>query len=156
MQEETAMTLISLREHPEYAPQAIAYFQKRWATENSRRVYEDCITHALDTKSSLPHWYLLLEGETIIGCAGLIPNDFISRMDLWPWLCALYIEEDYRGKNLASLLLEKAKTDARVAGFDTLYLCTDHVGYYERFGFHYLAEGYHPWGETSRIYACPL
>ena len=53
-------------------------------------------------------------------------------------------------------MLARAKTDARAAGYETLYLCTDHTVYYERYGFSYLGQGYHPWGESSRIYATPL
>ena len=48
------------------------------------------------------------------------------------------------------------KLNSEQAGFRTLYLCTDSVGLYERYGFAYLADGYHPWGETSRIYQCSL
>ena len=150
------MEIISVREKPEWTDRAIAYFQKRWASENSAMVYDDCIRHCLNTASPLPQWYLLVEGETVAGCAGLITNDFISRMDLYPWLCALYIEPEYRGHAYGSLLIEKGKQDARAGGFPKLYLCSDHVGYYEHYGFCRIGTGYHPWGETSGIFAADL
>lgn len=148
--------IISVKERPEYEKQAIVYFQKHWASDNSKMVYDDCIHHCILSKKPLPQWYLLYDVEKIIGCAGLITNDFISRMDLYPWLCALYIEKEYRGNSYGRLLIEKAKKDAKKSGFSCLYLCTDHVGYYEHYGFNYIATGYHPWGETSRIYEAKL
>ena len=146
------MHILSVREHPEKARQVITYFQQHWASEDSLMVYEDCIGSCLDADSPLPQWYLLLDGEKIAGCAGLITNDFISRMDLYPWLCALYVQPEYRGKGNAGLLIEKCKEDARRGGFRKLYLCTDHVGFYERYGFACIGTGYHPWGESSKIY----
>ena len=150
------MKIISVREQPEYVETAITYFQKHWASEDSAMVYDDCIRHTVTAEAPLPQWYLLLDGETPIGCVGLITNDFISRMDLYPWLCALYIEEDCRGQALGRLLIEKCKEDAKAAGFRKLYLCTDHVGYYEHYGFVRIGTGYHPWGETSGIFAAEL
>lgn len=33
---------------------------------------------------------------------------------------------------------------------------TDHNGYYEKYGFNYIGQGYHPWGDHSRIYELKL
>lgn len=149
------MKIISIRQHPEYADKAIAYFQQSWP-EVSPILYEDSISHSIGASQALPQWYLLQKNGEIIGCAGLITNDFISRMDLYPWVCAIYIAEAHRGKAYGSLLLEQAKKDAREIGFKNLYLCTEHIGYYEKYGFTYIGQGYHPWEEESRIYQAAL
>lgn len=145
--------LISVREKPETLEEVIAYFQRCWASEDSMMVYDDAIRSALMSDNPLPQWVVLKQDDQIIGCAGLIPNDFISRMDLWPWLCALYVDEAHRGKGWSRILVEAMKQKASELGFEHLYLCTDHIGYYERFGFHPIGTGYHPWGESSTIYA---
>ncbi len=147
------MIIISVRENPDYTSKAIEYFQRIWASPASMKVYEDSIKNSIDATNPLPQWYLLMEEDAVVGCAGLITNDFISRMDLYPWVCAIYIDENHRGNNYGSLLMEKAKTDAREGGFSNLYLCTDHVGYYEKYGFEHIGTGYHPWGDSSRIYS---
>ncbi len=150
------MEVISIKKSPEYKDRAIKYLQSKWASPNSMKVYDDCITNCITTLSPLPQWYLLIDNDRIIGCAGLITNDFISRMDLYPWVCAVFIEEEYRGNAYGSLLIEQAKIDAKAGGFSHLYLCTDHIGYYEKYGFKYIGTGYHPWGDSSRIYDAAL
>lgn len=146
------MNIISARECPEMIPRITQYIQSRWASDESMDVYTDCIARCGDTASPLPQWYMLEEDGVSAGCAGLIANDFISRQDLWPWLCALFVEPSFRGHELGRLLIERAVSDAQKAGYKSVYLCTDHIGYYEKYGFSYLATGYHPWGESSRIY----
>ena len=149
------MEIISVKTHPEYKEKIINYFISRWASEESKNVYIDCISNA-SRNDSLPNWYLLLENHKIVGGAGLISNDFISRMDLTPWLCALYIEEEYRGNNYGELLINKIKEDTLKLGYEYLYLCSDHVGYYEHFDFVKIATGHHPWGESSGIFECKV
>ncbi len=145
------MKLISVRENPEYKDKAIQYFQKSWKSVLPI-IYEDCITHSINARNPLPQWYLLEKDDKLIGCAGLITNDFISRGDLYPWINAIFIEETHRGNRYSALLIEKAKQDAKKAGFEYVYLCTDHIGFYEKYNFKYIGQGYHPWDEESRIY----
>lgn len=153
---EKTVRVLSVREETAFCEAAISYIAARWASERSRPVYENCIGSCIDSPSPLPQWYLLTADGGICGCAGLIPNDFISRMDLCPWLCALFVEERFRGRAWGRLLIERAKSDAAAFGYRNLYLATDHVGYYERYGFSYIGTGYHPWGESSRILRAPL
>lgn len=149
------MNIISIRETPGYAEKAMNYFPAKWPSV-APIIYQDSIKHSLTTPNPLPQWYLLEKNSEIIGCAGMITNDFISRMDLYPWICALFIEEQHRGNEYSTLLIEKAKQDAARAGFENLYLSTHHIGFYEKFGFDYLGQGYHPWNEESRIYGINL
>ncbi len=149
------MDLVSLRTAPERLELFIRYFSLHW---NNEAVYRDCMTACLQTASPLPQWYLLMDGETIVGGCGLIVNDFNARQDLWPWLCALFIEQSYRGHAYGAILLEHAKCEASTLGFPALYLVTDHVGYYEKYEFEFIGITSDPFGGTSRIYrstACP-
>lgn len=147
------MDMISVRQVPELAPRAIAYFQRHWATAETLMMYEDAINRSLGAANPLPQWYLLVENDRILGCAGLIINDFISRGELYPRLCALYVEEAQRGRGYGAKLIEHVAAETRRLGFPQLHLCTDLEGYYERNGFVYNGLRYHPRGEASRVYS---
>jgi len=145
--------IVSIRDNPEYLDMGIKYFTRSWGYE---KIYKDAIPSCINTTSTLPRFYLLMSGDVVIGCYGLITNDFVSRMDLWPYLCALYVDESERGNKLGSVMLEHAKSEAGKLGFNRLYLCTDHIGYYEKYGYEYIGIGYHPWDDESRIYGIEL
>ena len=146
----STIQILAVREHPEYLDRAVDYFASKWGVD--RKGYYDCISNSLTAESPLPRWYLMLKSGEIIGSYGLIVNDFISRQDLWPWLCALYVEESERGKALGSHLLAHGRVEAAKLGFKKLYLTTDHIGYYEKYGWRYIADGYGFSGDKGRIY----
>ena len=68
----------------------------------------------------------------------MIENDFHDRKDLAPNLCAVYTEEEYRGKGIAGRLLNMVVEDMRGKGISPLFLVTDHTGFYERYGWKFL------------------
>lgn len=150
--ENTEIVILRVRENPSMWRVFSDYIASKWTDEEGKRLYDDCIRSCLRAKNPLPEWFAAFRGETPVGCAGLIPNDFISRMDLMPWLCALYVNQEERGRGLAGRLIEEARAYAKKCGFEKLYLATDHTSFYERYGGVYIGDGVHPWRETSRIY----
>ena len=145
------MKIISLRENPEYLEKMLEYVKKAWPTVPGE-IYDDCMRHSISASGPLPQWYLLEDNGKAAGCVGLVTNDFISRMDLYPWICALYVEETHRGNYYSELLVDRASEDARRAGFKNVYLTTDHVGLYEKYDFVGIGYGYDVSGEKTRIY----
>ena len=79
-------------------------------------------------------WYLCVDNERIVGGLGVIENDFHNRKDLAPNICAVFVEEKYRSQGIAGKLLNMAVEDLRIKGISPVYLITDHIGFYERYG----------------------
>lgn len=131
--------------------EAARFFHAAWPGL-AESFYLDAMRHSSGEHQPLPRFYLLLKKGSPIGCYGLVTNDFISRHDLFPWFVALYVTEDERGQELGSLLLEHGIRETAQAGFSTLYLTTDHDGYYEKYGWTRIEDGYDRDGEPCRIY----
>ena len=91
---------------------------------------EQCVSRS----GGVPQWYMMMEDGRIIGGVGVIENDFHDRKDLAPNVCALYVEEDFRCRGIAGVLLRFVCDDMADFGIDTLYLITDHTSFYERYG----------------------
>jgi predicted N-acetyltransferase YhbS len=142
--------IISVRERSEYFERAVSYFSSKWDID--REIYETSILDSLTTANSLLRWYLMLKGDEIIGSYGLIENDFMVRKDLTPWLCALYVEESERRNGLGGKLLAHGLGEAAKLGFAKVYLCTEHIGYYERHGWRFSGMEESEFGGETRVY----
>ena len=116
-----------------------------------RKVYEESLVDCLITENPTPRWFLMLKGDEIIGSYGLIENDFMVRKDLTPWLCALYVEESERRCGLGGELLAHGLKEAAKLGFAKIYLCTDHIGYYERYGWSFFGMEESEFGGETRV-----
>ena len=53
-------------------------------------------------------------------------------------VCAVYTGEDYRCRGIAGNLLNMVTDDMKSKGVSPLYLVTDHINFYERYGREFL------------------
>ena len=124
--------LIRLADRPEIKERAARWFHEKWGVPQA--AYLESMEASLSGAAPVPQWYAAIELGRIIGGLGVIENDFHDRKDLAPDVCAVYTEEDRRGRGIAGALLSFACADMKARGMDTLYLVTDHTAFYERYG----------------------
>ena len=129
------LTYITLREQPQRKEQAAQWFHSKWGVP--QEAYLECMDAYLSGDTEYG-WYLCLNGEAIVGGLGVIENDFHDRPDLTPNVCAVYTEETHRKQGIAGHLLNMAVEDLRNKGTSPVYLVTDHIGFYERYGWEFL------------------
>ena len=129
------LSIITLREKPELIERAAAWFHSKWGVPE--QAYFACMQAYLSGESEYG-WYLCMDGEKIVAGMGVIENDFHDRKDLAPNVCAVYTEEAYRCRGIAGKLLGYVVEDCRKKGISPLYLVTDHIGFYEEYGWEFL------------------
>lgn len=134
-----ACRIAKLSERRDLKEEAAKWFSAKWGIPEG--TYRESIEKSF--ASDIPSWYVCLEDQKIIAGAGVIENDFHDRPDLSPNVCAVYTESHYRNRGIAGKLLDYICKDMRACGIDTLYLLTDHNGFYERYGweFYCMANG---------------
>mgnify|MGYP002738905531 FL=1 len=126
---------MKLTEKIEIKEKAANWFHEKWGVP--LEAYLDSMEAAING-DPIQEWYLCLDGDKIIAGMGVIENDFHDRKDLTPNVCAVYTEEQYRGKGIAGELLKFVVADNKAKGISPLYLVTDHKNFYERYGWEYL------------------
>ena len=94
----------------------------------------------------------ILKGDKVISILGLVNNDvligFISlfkydgdeRKDLTPWYATMYVKKEYRRMGYSKILNDNLIAEAIKLGYDKVYLKSDLVNYYEKFGAIYMED----------------
>ena len=141
---------IPVRDWPEAKEEIAAWFHERWHVP--LEAYRESIRDCLGNESGIPQWYVVVRGNKIIAGCGVIENDFHERKDLTPNICAVYVDEAYRNQGIAGFMLGFACEDMAAMGVRTLYLLTDHTGFYERYGWQFYCMAKGSDGELSRMY----
>ena len=138
---------------PALLHQAALWFHEKWdiPEEAYRESIEQCLRGG-----AVPQWYVVLNGDGAIAAgAGVIENDYHSRRDLTPNLCALFVEPACRRHGLAQGLLDFIRRDMAELGVERLYLMTEHTAFYERCGWSFLTTTIGEDGLPLRIYSAP-
>ncbi len=100
--------------------------------------------------------FIMVDGEKLVSFCTLTQRDCIKDDDMFPWVGFVFTSPEYRGKRYSGEIINTACKRAFLQGFDKVYLATDHVGLYEKYGFTYMENRIDIYDEESRIYCRQL
>ncbi|MDE6580151.1 MAG: GNAT family N-acetyltransferase [Ruminiclostridium sp.] len=144
------MNIYSVKNNAELCEKVKQYCKKNW-----NKVYEVFSETAdLSIKSDkLPQTWVLEQDNEIMGFYQLVYNDKLTYYtDLSPFVATLFVDEGARGHRYSEIMLTHAKSETTKLGYDKLYVSTDHIGFYEKFGFKEIGLDIYTWGSPTKIY----
>lgn len=100
--------------------------------------------------------YLLTEGENLLAFLMLADISNVQPTNLTKWIGYVYTYPEYRGKRFIERLIQRAKEDAKAQGYNNLYVSTDIVGLYEKFGFQFFKDATTVYNTPTKIYKAKI
>lgn len=95
---------------------------------------------------------LLTDGDELISFCTYAQKDDIQPTELTPWMGFVYTFPKHRGHRYVGLLFEEIERLAKQEHIAKVYISTNHIGLYEKYGCEYLTQMKDMNGEASRVY----
>lgn len=99
---------------------------------------------------------MLVEGKTLISFCTLAEQDDVRDTSLTPWIGFVYTFPEFRGHRYLGKLLEYAKNVAASEGATHIYISTNHIGLYEKYGYSFYKLMKDDENQDSRVYKINL
>ena len=96
------------------------------------------------------------EEGRVAGYCAVTRTDCIPGLAYTPYIGFVFVDESYRGGRLSQRLIICAMEYLETLGFEEVYLISDHVGLYEKYGFTAVDRKMAPWGREETIYSRKL
>ncbi len=95
---------------------------------------------------------LLIDGDELISFCTYAQKDDIQPTELTPWIGFVYTFPEHRGHRYMGLLFEEIERLAKEEHIREVYISTNHIGLYEKYGCEYRTQMNDMNGELSRVY----
>ena len=105
-----------------------------------------------DTVGNNSKLLLLIDGDELISYCTYAEKDDIQPTELTPWMGFVYTFHQYRGHRFVGLLSEEIERLAKEEGISEVYISTNHIGLYEKYGCEYKTQMNDIEGCPSRVY----
>lgn len=100
--------------------------------------------------------FLLVEDDNLLAFCTLAERDEIVEEEMEtgmkPWVGFVYTFPEYRGHRYSEKLIKHACVLAKQDGYEKVYLSSDEVGLYEKYGFVFLKRMHTVWGEETQVF----
>ena len=134
------MKVINLKNNINYLKEYFLLCSMEWGTsktDEEMEIYVNEKVNSLPNNDKLISVLGLVDNE-LIGFISLFKYDGDERKDLTPWYATMYVKKEYRGKGYSKILNDAILNEAKTLGYDKVYLKSDLINYYEKFGAKYI------------------
>jgi GNAT superfamily N-acetyltransferase len=132
-----------LKNHPQFVPVVAEWLFNMWGhldPNDTLAAAAKRVEQRLN-ENTLPITLIALRGGEAVGTASLFTNDMKTRLDLAPWLAAVYVDESMRNLGIGGMVVHGVEELAKKLGINKLYLFTpDKCSFYGRQGWSFFEE----------------
>lgn len=126
-----------LADHPEHVDTLARWHYEQWRTFIPEWSFEDARRELAShtARVAIPTTLVALADDEVIGSASLVVEDLPEWRRFSPWVASVFVAPGWRGRGVATRLVDRATRVAADAGTTTLYLLTeDKADFYRRRG----------------------
>lgn len=140
------LKIYNIKEKTEYLKEVVLLTHLEWGSKTkTKEELDDKVNKKIEkivNNFDNPYYctLILLDGNILVGFISLFEKDGEERQDLKPWYATMYVKKEYRGNGYSKILNEAILKEAKKRGFKKIYLKTDLINYYEKFGAIYLQD----------------
>lgn len=131
------MEIINIKQNNKYLDEYIELCCVEWGKTRSNEEMKEYIEEKkkrIINEDKVISILGLINNNNLIGFISLFKYDGDERRDLTPWYATMYVKDEYRGKGYSKILNDAILDEAFKLGYKKIYLKTDLVNYYEKFG----------------------
>ena len=138
------MKILNLKDNKKYLKEVMELEYLEWAEnpdiDKENRIYKK-IKKYLENENDIYFCKLILvENNELLGFISIFPYDSKEEINLTPWYATMYVKKEFRGKGYSKLLNDAILKEAKKREIKTLYLKTELINYYEKFGAIFIKE----------------
>lgn len=135
------MNIINIKNNEEYLEEYIKLCSLEWGESKTSSELEKYVhkkkCEILNTNKVISILGLI-NNDDLIGFISLFKYDGDERTDLSPWYATMYVKDKYREKGYSKILNDALLNEAKSLGYTKLYLKSNLINYYEKFGAKYI------------------
>ena len=135
------MQIIDIKNNDKYLDEYIELCSLEWGspkTNEQMKLYVENKKEKIHMEDKVISILGLIENDVMIGFISLFKYDCDEKKDLTPWYATIYVKKEYRGQGYSKLLNDAILNEATILGYNMVYLKTNLVNYYEKFGAKYI------------------
>lgn len=97
--------------------------------------------------------FAVVSKDKIIGFCTFLKTDYYPENRYSPWISSIFVDESYRGNRISEKMIEAVIEYAKEQGFSKVYIPSDMIGFYEKYGFVKIDELQNYSGDIDNVFA---